>query len=315
MRRRAELGVRFRLEPLTRENYARMLDADAGRPAISWSTSRSRCRASLWWSCAGRRARSISTPASSPGPAATPIPSLTPSLRSNYALREKALALRKGAPDAPTAVLTHGANPGLVSHLVKEALLDVARDTGVETRRAGEPRGLGRARRAARHQGHPHRRARHAGLAHSQAARRVRQHLVDRRLRRRGLPAGRARLGQPRAALSAGWRPPRLRLRRRDLPAAARRLDPGAQLDAARRPLSTASSSPTARRSRSPTTSRVRDGDAVRYRPTVHYAYHPCDDAVLSMHELAGKNWEHADAQAPDRSTRSTPASTSWACC
>ena len=23
----------------------------------------------------------------------------------------------------------------------------------------------------------------------------------------------------------------------------------------------------------------------------MHYAYHPCDDAVLSLHELAGKNW------------------------
>ncbi|HSK40247.1 MAG TPA: saccharopine dehydrogenase C-terminal domain-containing protein, partial [Arenibaculum sp.] len=33
------------------------------------------------------------------------------------------------------------------------------------------------------------------------------------------------------------------------------------------------------------------DGDAVSYRPTVHYAYHPCDDAVLSLHELAGKSW------------------------
>ena len=30
----------------------------------------------------------------------------------------------------------------------------------------------------------------------------------------------------------------------------------------------------------------------MRYRPTCHYAYHPCDDAVLSVHELAGKNWE-----------------------
>ena len=29
----------------------------------------------------------------------------------------------------------------------------------------------------------------------------------------------------------------------------------------------------------------------VTYRPTVHYAYHPCDAAVLSLHELAGKNW------------------------
>ena len=27
------------------------------------------------------------------------------------------------------------------------------------------------------------------------------------------------------------------------------------------------------------------------YRPTVHYAYHPCDDVVLSLHELAALNW------------------------
>ena len=34
-------------------------------------------------------------------------------------------------------------------------------------------------------------------------------------------------------------------------------------------------------------------GDPARpvYRPTVHYAYHPCDDAVLSLHELAGLGW------------------------
>src|SRR5436190_208178 len=35
----------------------------------------------------------------------------------------------------------------------------------------------------------------------------------------------------------------------------------------------------------------VRDGHTVRHRPTCHYAYHPCDDAVLSLHEFAGKNW------------------------
>src|SRR5690606_40191538 len=29
----------------------------------------------------------------------------------------------------------------------------------------------------------------------------------------------------------------------------------------------------------------LRNGDEVIYRPTVHYAYHPCDDAVLSVHE------------------------------
>ena len=28
------------------------------------------------------------------------------------------------------------------------------------------------------------------------------------------------------------------------------------------------------------------------YRRTCHYAYHPCDDAVLSLHELAGAQWK-----------------------
>ena len=46
----------------------------------------------------------------------------TPSERSNYAQREEMLALKvKFGPDAPTAVVTHGANPGLVSHFVKQA--------------------------------------------------------------------------------------------------------------------------------------------------------------------------------------------------
>ena len=29
-------------------------------------------------------------------------------------------------------------------------------------------------------------------------------------------------------------------------------------------------------------------GDDPEFRPTVHYAYHPCDDAVLSLHEMFG---------------------------
>jgi homospermidine synthase len=35
----------------------------------------------------------------------------------------------------------------------------------------------------------------------------------------------------------------------------------------------------------------LRKNGKVVYRPTVHYSYHPCDDAVLSLHELAGRNW------------------------
>src|SRR5690606_19817223 len=33
----------------------------------------------------------------------------------------------------------------------------------------------------------------------------------------------------------------------------------------------------------------VRDKkDELRYRPTCHYAYHPCNDAILSLHEMFG---------------------------
>src|SRR5438105_3972281 len=50
--------------------------------------------------------------------------------RTNYALRESALALRRpGGDPGPTVVLTHGANPGLVSHFVKQALMNLAHDT------------------------------------------------------------------------------------------------------------------------------------------------------------------------------------------
>ena len=34
------------------------------------------------------------------------------------------------------------------------------------------------------------------------------------------------------------------------------------------------------------------DKGAAVYRPTCHYAYHPCDDAVLSLHELFGRAGE-----------------------
>ena len=97
-------------------------------------------------------------------------------------------------------------------------------------------------------------------------------------------------------SLPANGRTPRLRLRRRDLsacsPAPARGCGHG------RRPRrrSTDFSSPTTSRSRLPIISRVREGDKAIYRPTCHYAYHPCDDAVLSLHEMAGAAWQRQES-------------------
>ncbi len=54
---------------------------------------------------------------------------VSPAERSNYALRETLLAAKKRAVGKSTAVSTCGANPGCVSWFVKQALVDIARDT------------------------------------------------------------------------------------------------------------------------------------------------------------------------------------------
>jgi len=41
----------------------------------------------------------------------------------------------------------------------------------------------------------------------------------------------------------------------------------------------------------------VREGAQVAYRPTVHYAYHPCDAAIMSVYELAGRNYVQQERQ------------------
>src|SRR5215467_16102426 len=55
---------------------------------------------------------------------------LGPEKRSNYALRETVLAARRRSPGGITAVSCCGANPGMVSWFVKQALIDIARDLG-----------------------------------------------------------------------------------------------------------------------------------------------------------------------------------------
>ena len=120
-----------------------------------------------------------------------------PETRSNYALRETLLAAKNGRPEGPTAVSSCGANPGMVSLFVKQALLNVARDTNsLSTSRRAEKAGASSP--TSRHQGHPYRRTRHPALQVAERAdERLRQHLVGGRLRLRRHAAGRTRLGHP----------------------------------------------------------------------------------------------------------------------
>ena len=90
--------------------------------------------------------------------------SLSVSQRSNYALREGVLDLKRElGPHGPTAVNCCGANPGMVSWFVKQALLNVAADTGHRrppSRNPGKSLGCGWRTKPGCER-HPYRRARY----------------------------------------------------------------------------------------------------------------------------------------------------------
>ena len=120
---------------------------------------------------------------------------LSVSQRSNYALRETLMDLRRRRPGGPTAVSTCGANPGMVSWFVKQALLDVAEATGHAAPEPKTREDWGRLAQALGVKGI------HIAERDTQRAKtpkphgHLRQHLVGRGLRVRGPAAGRTRLG------------------------------------------------------------------------------------------------------------------------
>jgi homospermidine synthase len=216
---------------------------------------------------------------------------LTISQRSNHALREAALAWGRENRGGPTAILTQGANPGLVSQFVKRALTGMAAGTGV--RASGDWGAL----------------ARQLGVKAIHIAERDTQSSA-----RRKAVGEFVNTWSVDAFVDEGLQPAELGWGTHEskLPEGGARHDFGC--DAAiyldRPGLAT--------RVRSWTPLQgpyhgflvthaesisiadhltVCEGDRVVYRPTVHYAYHPCDDAVMSVHELAGRNWKLQDKQ------------------
>ena len=123
----AEYGVSFHDSPLTPANYRAILEPRLSRGDFLINCSNDVSSVALIALCQERGALYIDT-CIEPWAGGYTDTSITPEARSNYALREAALALKR--PGTPTAILTHGANPGMVSHLAKEALLNIARDTG-----------------------------------------------------------------------------------------------------------------------------------------------------------------------------------------
>src|SRR5438445_2163327 len=136
----ADYGVLFVETALTRGNYRALLEPQLGKDDFLLNVSVDVSSVALIEFCQERGALYLDT-CIEPWPGGYTDPSLSPAARSNYALRESALALRARYPAGPTAVLTHGANPGLVSHFVKQALVDATAASGlpadIPTDRAG----------------------------------------------------------------------------------------------------------------------------------------------------------------------------------
>jgi len=285
----AEYGVRFVKEPLTKENYRGVLLPLLKRGDFLLNLSVDVSSLALVELCAERGALYLDT-CIEPWPGGYTDPNLSPSRRSNYALREQALALRDKLGKGPTAVLTHGANPGLVSHLAKQALLNIASDTNVAA-------------------GNPSTREEWAALAQNLGVKVM--HIAERDTQVSSMPKKMGEFVNTWSVdgfVSEGMQPAELGwgTHEKQLPPNGHRHEFGR--DCAIYLLQPGAS--TRVRTWTPLAGHfhgflITHGESISladfftvkqagkaiYRPTVHYSYHPCDDAVVSVHEFAGRNW------------------------
>jgi homospermidine synthase len=286
----AQYGVRFVETALTRDNFRAVLEPLIAAGDFLLNVSVEVASLALIELCQEKGALYLDT-CIEPWPGGYTDPNLSPSARSNYALREEALALRQRYKTGPTAVITHGANPGLVSHFVKQALIDLARKADAAATVPTDRAGWGR-------------------LAERLGIKAI--HIAERDTQVATIPKSPGEFVNTWSIdgfFSEGSQPSELGwgTHERHFPADGRRHDfgDGAAIYLLRPGAGTRVRSWTPLEgpyigflvTHSEAISiadylTLRDGDTIRYRPTCHYAYHPCDDAVLSLHELGGKNWE-----------------------
>ncbi len=285
-----ELGVRFIHKAVTRENYRELLQpllTKGGGQGFCVNLSVDTSSVDIMTFCQEIGVFYIDT-VNEPWAGFYFDASKGPAARSNYQLREITLAAKRKAEGRTTAVSCCGANPGMVSWFVKQALLNIASDLGL---RFDDPKTQ----------------ADWAGLMHRVGVKGV--HIAERDTQRSRKPKPRdvfvntwsvegfVSEGMQPAELGWGthetWMPENGRTHETGCGAAIYLLQPGAN---------------TRVRSWCPTpgpqygflvthnesisiadyfTLRDKAGK-VLHRPTCHYAYHPADDAVLSLHEMFG---------------------------
>ena len=288
-----ERKLRFMQVAVTRENYRELLTpllTVGPGPGLIVNLSVDTSSADLMDLCRDIGAHYIDT-VCEPWPGVYANPNVRLTERSNYGMRERVLDVRRRRPGGPTMVSCCGANPGMVSWFVKEALLHIARDTGLSVSEPKTREEWGR-------------------LMQRLGVKGI--HIAERDTQR-------AREPKPRGVFintwsvegfcSEGLQPSELGFGTHEkvMPPGGFRHDYGC--DAAI--YLTRPGASTRVRSWTPTAQAqlgflvthnesisiadyftVREGGKVVYRPTCHYAYHPCDDAILSLHEMAGAAWQ-----------------------
>jgi homospermidine synthase len=218
-------------------------------------------------------------------------PQLDLSHRTNYALRYQVLDLRKRLGRGPTAVVAHGANPGLITHLLKAGLMELAVQLGHPLPEAGEGidwarlcMGLGI-------------KVIHFAERDTQCSQRLKE---DDEFVNTWSVHGFISEGSQPAEL--GWGS-----HERTWPSFARRHRFGSRnaiylerpsasvLVKTWTPLGGPCLGMMITHHETASTAdllTVKDQRKLIYRPTLHYAYHPCNDALLSVHELIGRGWQ-----------------------
>ena len=225
-----------------------------------------------------------------PWPGVFDNPMLTMRERTNYRTREDMLRLgRRLPPGSPTAVVDHGANPGLVSHFVKQALLDLSSGLGKGTETPADQTGWATL-------------ARDLGVTLIQVSERDTQAtdrpkrpnefvntwsidgFIDELMQPSELSIGTAETKKP---TGSHWHRPRcgsVYLHRPGGATYARSWLPSSGgfqgLLMTHDEVFSIADYLT-----------LRHAAKIDYRPTVMFVYHPCDDAMLSTLELEGRGW------------------------
>lgn len=289
-----EFGVSLKRVEITKTNYQSVLSClSAGDLILNLSVDVSSADLIQW--CQQNQVLYIDT-CIEPWAGGFVDHTLSPANRSNYALRDTVLSLRNSAENKSTALVTHGANPGLVSHFVKQALMDIAKDNGLNLSPPETQNGW-------------------AKLAHDLSIKVI--HIAERdtqiceKAKRPNefvntwsVDGFVSEISQP---AELGWG-----THERHWPNDGSHHDFGSQCSIYLNraggstrvrtwtPLSGAFHAYLITHSESVSISdflTLKENDKVRYRPTVHFAYHPCEDAVLSLHEFAGKEYKQQSEQ------------------